>query len=789
MISKKILALVLALSVIVCALPAVSAFAANETEFPYSAETLTFTAEELAADPYLFHMTTGVYVKLDKASDSFKRMAQSKADVTDKVYMSGTINFGNVTVNIKNLPAKGFGSKGELNFWASSFAANDATLTAAMKAATEIPNMETKDDGTIDVGSTKLCIRNFKRYVYYMNGITLTPEEDSLPEGETNMDKHPLYARSISPTSAEITLTYKTARPTATAAFDVGTIYVPSAKIANAVPSVEDAENGVHAWYFNQGIYQQHKESITTTVPGTTDNYCSAGQNTAMGIDGPYYVFKATESGTYNVYCTRRDRYYKDTNGTRDTDSRRDIYINISGTDLSFASKETLPKDNKLEYRLIPEDTGKTVTLTAGQEVVVRLMDNTGAWAGSNGFILVPVGKTHDGLVGTVISADNFTSAHNYNVTAKQISEVTINTADNAAVANVTVNSNAVAAKTEGAYLKDAVKFNNIRRYDANGNYIKAPTVLDALVEADAADNTFAVDGFDTLGAVSVKLNGTPVYSSELDRTIVEEGDVITCVSVDKTNFSPISMGDVFQNYGSHGTSDALAIDGKKLTDIDNKFLTDSTVGKSEIWPVDISVRDSIAGCHLTGYVSFVKDLTSDDNYDTTGDERLVKLYIDMYIRHSAQRSGGAVEMGYDQDKDIKGAFLSDKYADLNGDGVDEKFKATIVNGKFGWFDFSNLYLVNSSYDMTNVTVTATKVADGVFNLSTTKTVPVTLVRVVKDSEGNLISTAKTHDVLDFMNAAGLNVTVAENETVYVWEGTNLPAGSTMKPLCAPLTR
>ena len=47
----------------------------------------------------------------------------------------------------------------------------------------------------------------------------------------------------------------------------------------------------------------------------------------------------------------------------------------------------------------------------------------------------------------------------------------------------------------------------------------------------------------------------------------------------------------------------------------------------------------------------------------------------------------------------------------------------------------------------------------------------------------------KTHDVLDFMDADGLNVTVVEGETVYVWKGTNVPAGTTMVPLCAPLTK
>ena len=787
MISKKILALVLALSVIVCALPAASVFAANESTFPYTAETLTFTAEELAANPAMFYMTTGVYIDLSKASDSFKRFAKKTSDVEDKIYMSGTIHFGDVVVNISKLPAKSIASKGELNFWASSFAANDKTLTAAMQASTEIPNMELDKNGAIDVGSTKLCIRNFKRYVLNKNGVEIKPEEDCLPEGETNMDKNPMYARMLSATSAEITLTYKTARPTATAAFDAGTIYVPSAKIANAVPSVEDAENGIHAWYLSQGLYQQHKEDLT----GKPIAYCSAGQNGALGIDGPYYVFKATESGTYNVYASRRDRnnYIKNGNPAVDTDIRRDIYLNISGTDLSFKRKDIIPDDNDstLDYWLLPEDNGTTVTLTAGQEVVVRLMDNTGAWAGSYGFVLVPVGKTHDGLVGTVISADNFASAHNYNVTAKQISEVTINTAENAATVNVTVNGKAVAAKTEGAYLKDAVKFNNIKRFDLNGNYIKAPTLLDALVEAEA------VTSMDALGAVSVTLNGKLVDNVDaFDRIVLSENDVITCVDIDKTNFAPISMKEYggerfFNNYGSVGTTDALYLAGFTSKVNATKLLTSTKAGNGNIWPVDVSVPDALAGCHLTGYITIKQDLTANEGKPTTGDDRLVKLYIDMDIIHSAQRSTGAVEFGYN-DGDLRGVFLDNVHADINGDGTDEEYHTYLTNSKLDWYDFSNVYLVNTNFNSKNVVVTATETADG-YNLKTTVTVPVTLVRVVKDSEGNLISTVKTHDVLDFMDADGLNVTVAENETVYVWKGTNVPAGTTMVPLCAPLTK
>ena len=134
MISKKILALVLALSVIVCTLPMGSVFAANTSVFPYTAETLTFTEEELS-DATLVYMTTGLYVDFSKASDSFKAMATSKADVTDKIYMSGKFTFGNVEVNITDLPAKGLTSSGALNFWASSFAADDAELAAKMAAA------------------------------------------------------------------------------------------------------------------------------------------------------------------------------------------------------------------------------------------------------------------------------------------------------------------------------------------------------------------------------------------------------------------------------------------------------------------------------------------------------------------------------------------------------------------------------------------------------------------------------------------------------------------------------
>ena len=129
-------------------------------------------------------------------------------------------------------------------------------------------------------------------------------------------------------------------------------------------------------------------------------------------------------------------------------------------------------------------------------------------------------------------------------------------------------------------------------------------------------------------------------------------------------------------------------------------------------------------------------------------------------------------------------------YADLNPDieGNEDYHAALYIKtGGHDLYDFSNLYLANTN-SKADIEVTSTKKADGVYTLTSNKTVPVCLVRVVKEGKSVVSSTTES-TFIDFMDADGIDVTVAEGETVYVWQGTALPTGTNMVPLCAPLTR
>ena len=80
--------------------------------------------------------------------------------------------------------------------------------------------------------------------------------------------------------------------------------------------------------------------------------------------------------------------------------------------------------------------------------------------------------------------------------------------------------------------------------------------------------------------------------------------------------------------------------------------------------------------------------------------------------------------------------------------------------------------------------------ADGVYKLTTNKSLAVVLYRVVKDSTGTITGVTTEYKILDFMGD-GEAVRVGDNETVYVWEGSFMKDASStsLKPLCAPLTK
>ena len=97
----------------------------------------------------------------------------------------------------------------------------------------------------------------------------------------------------------------------------------------------------------------------------------------------------------------------------------------------------------------------------------------------------------------------------------------------------------------------------------------------------------------------------------------------------------------------------------------------------------------------------------------------------------------------------------------------------------------SHLYVVKNAL-LEKATVTAVETANGVI-LYTDAPVNLSLVRVTKD--GGAIKSTKTENVvLNFMDG-GKFISVDPGETLYLWKGLDITAGTSAMPVCAPISK
>lgn len=634
--------------------------------------------------------------------------------------------------------------------YVTSVLGNSADLKAAIEAAkTTVAGMELKPDGTAYVtgGEGK---RNLKRYFMTLLG------EDYSGLNNEDLANHNVLAK------ATVTVKDKLAGTQEVEVGNIpeGTLFLASSKISNDLPST---------WQSLNGVYQQK----------TTD--------ADVGIDGSWTVFTAPETGTYTVWATKRDR--TTTNGTTaDTGAhQRDIFVDVSGTKLSFdrakKSDGSYYAPTNMAYYWEPELNGTTVNFTKGQKVYVRMLSGTGNYAGSYGFVFIPADQ--DIAPDTMISETNFAA-----VSAETLSSP--HTGSALVSKTVTVNGSEVTATERTAF----AAFPRIRQYDMNGNYLATATVMDAVVAADAADDSYDLSKIDTKMAIdealeylTVTVNGDPCLNP--DRVAVNDGDVITVESsvVDKTNFKPLSLKGIITANGSVGTGDALKINGV-ADGCNSKLVAAGDARNLSDWRgIDITANDALADCYINGYITIGKDVS-----DTDGDDTKVIMFVkDMKILHSAIRSVTA--NGQPGDYRLELGIVSPNTDRIKFDDgytyISPNFpeNGKLQEPKYTTYDLSHLYLTNSTC-AADTKVTAAKTADGVYKLTTNKSLAVVLYRVVKDSTGTITGVTTEYKILDFMGD-GETVRVGNNETVYVWEGSFMKDASSasLKPLCAPLTK
>lgn len=224
------------------------------------------------------------------------------------------------------------------------------------------------------------------------------------------------------------------------------------------------------------------ENQITTFVGGETpvigayvhnnDNakglYAPNNSKKDLNLDGPYAVFTAPATGIYDVHVLKRDAK------GADNPHQRHIVMDISGVTMNFGSSNT---SSTMGYQWQNEDNRTPVSLTKGQQVVVRVLSSTGYYTGAYGFAFTPRSDAETPV----------TVGYNASPTAADtLNKATVKSVIPAAeTANITVDGAALAV-TAGAA---ETYYPNVRKYDATGNYISKPTLLDAVVAADKQED------------------------------------------------------------------------------------------------------------------------------------------------------------------------------------------------------------------------------------------------------------------------------------------------------------
>lgn len=748
--SKKICSLLLVLCVLCTAVPAFARTeVVNNGLLPEAG--ITMENIELKIGWQVYVLTNDATVNAAIADRTFvgRGTVEGSFTVADKTFTFTTTAFNDY--------------KDVCFMYVTSVLGNSADLKAAIEDAKDtVAGMELNPDGTACVTGNE-GKRNVKRYL-----MTLLGEDYSGLNNEDLVNHNVLV-------KANVTVKDKRAGTQEVEVGNIpeGTIYLSSNVITNDIPS---------NWKTVNGIYQQND------ALGSSDS----------GVDGSWAVFTAPATGTYNVWATKRDRTMKSQTEADTDGNQRDILMDVSGTKLSFvrATKEdgSTYAPTNMAYYWEPELYGTTVSFTEGQKVYVRLLSGTGNFAGSYGFIFVPADQNvepDNKMFGGTISG----SYDDKGPIAMNFATLTVkSTAPHSGSAlvskNVTVNGAAVTATERTAF----AKFPRVRQYDMNGNYLAAATVMDAIVAGDANDDSYDLSSFsaklpmtELFKNLVVTVNGSACENP--DRIAVNDGDVITVESivVDKTNFAPFSVGGILTGNGSVGAGDALVINN--VADGCPMKLVTSKASDTINWPIDSLAVDAFKDCYLNGYITVGKDVAT-----TTGDDRKVTIFVkDLKVQHSAVRTAKADGSAGDKRLELgiaPGATSNITYDDgLTYISPNFPDNGKLQDPKYTTYDLSRLYLTNSTC-AADTEVIATRIGEGVYKLTTNKSLAVVLYRVAKNASGAITGVTTEYKILDFMGD-GEAVRVGDNETVYVWEGSFMKDASStsLKPLCAPLTK
>ncbi|MBQ2968743.1 MAG: hypothetical protein IJE10_11575 [Clostridia bacterium] len=502
-----------------------------------------------------------------------------------------------------------------------------------------------------------------------------------------------------------------------------------------------------------------------------SNNIMNSMKDGGTNLDLAYGVFEAPATGEYDVFALKRDRAEK-----VGSNSNRDLHVLINGEEFYYpCDNSPVAASASPAYNWESENGGradraqKTVKLVKGQKFVMRVPGTNRRYAGCLGYAFVPASANMDAATMIANKASlPATTDQLYNDT-ESITIPGYTDADKVTV-NVTVNGVAVAAVEDAA--NDL--FPNIALVDKAGNFIEGATVLDAVATADEADTTYAltaaawdatntklIDGNvvngDFTSQYITTLNGA--YCVDMDQIELKEGDEIVVKARDVMKVAITANGGAAASYG-----DVVATNGANC-----KFNM-SNGNKFVHIVADSTVQDAYAGYYVVGYAPVIADIA-----ETTGDDTLSWNRIDYPILSSGYKSDGTTfQFGYNK-----------SYSNVTIDG--KVYGRGLSSGQVqaSRYDMSHLYVVKNALPE-KATVTAVETANGVI-LYTDAPVSLNLVRVTKD--GGAIKSTKTENVvLNFMDG-GKFISVDPGETLYLWKGLEITAGTSAIPVCAPISK
>ncbi len=503
----------------------------------------------------------------------------------------------------------------------------------------------------------------------------------------------------------------------------------------------------------------------------------------AANIDGSGYqgfyrnndiagvVFTAPEAGQYVLYDA-----VKDQNGSRGSDVYvNDTKITTSNTGASGISGSTWA------YYWKPTN-GTTVTLNKGENVfTLPRQDNVGYNnAGTSyrvlGWAFVPADKAP---TFTADEAQALTSILNPNgkfpvlswLAEKTHGEAYYSYAD---VTGVTVNNGAAMTVVPGA----AQARGQAPLRDAEGNFIEAPTVVDAIAAA----------GVDYSTVKAVKVNGKTV---DPNLTYLSNGMAVTTyTTVDKTNFAPHQLtgpgSSAQQIFGFTDDTNGvgLQINAYKIAGDQRSpvyylpFLTDFSVGTTR----DTTASDgNLIGCKVNGYVTLNETGSNtlvgmNSTYVTNVGDKV--YFLNDNIASWVAPSGNRIDV-YTEGKTICSGNKGNSI--IIADKMHRPF--SLIN-TVTWYELDNLYLTNTT--STNDLV-ANKIKAGQYQLLTTGTVP---CQIIISKNGVVQSITK--EIITCVEP--YNLKLNKGETALVWNDTPYNGDKTaagiwnMKPLCDVLT-